>query len=364
MEKKVWPGDSDEEHPEVFTKIPPQPKTKKPGQLTKEQLEQFFNEGYVIINDFFDIEKDLEPLRRNIDDLVDHVANKLYNGGKIKSLYKEFGFHERMAKLEEEFPGANVIFFKLGELPQAARGLWTNPRLLNIVEQLLGTQNIVGNPVWNLRPKTPNNEITDVPWHQDSGYMDSNSYKILIPTAWIPLLDATYENGCLQMVKGGHRLGKIASHQCCYGDTWYITLEKEEIERTLGADMERDVMTCPVKYGGFVLFNNMIPHRSLCNTSSEIRWSMDLRWQRADVPDGFYGLKAPIEMRREGQEDIDINWTAFDSVNRNIVSMHDNENIDDEFDTTMHGPWMDRWEINNKNRHTEARAKVLNAGQP
>ena len=36
------------------------------------------------------------------------------------------------------------------------------------------------------------------------------------------------------MIKEGHRTGKIPTHQCCYGNTWYVMLEEEEMERTLG----------------------------------------------------------------------------------------------------------------------------------
>ena len=49
---------------------------------------------------------------------------------------------------------------------QAICDLWANEKLLNLVEQILGTSDIVGNPVWNLRTKTPQNEATTVPWHQ------------------------------------------------------------------------------------------------------------------------------------------------------------------------------------------------------
>jgi len=51
-------------------------------------------------------------------------------------------------------------------LLQAFRDVWSNERLLNLVEQLLGSSDIVGHPVWNLRTKTPQNEATNVPWHQ------------------------------------------------------------------------------------------------------------------------------------------------------------------------------------------------------
>ena len=44
--------------------------------------------------------------------------------------------------------------------------LFSNEKLLNLMEQILGTKEIVGHPVWNMRTKTPQNEATTVPWHQ------------------------------------------------------------------------------------------------------------------------------------------------------------------------------------------------------
>ena len=44
---------------------------------------------------------------------------------------------------------------------------------------------------------------------------------------------------------------------------------------------------------------------------------------------------------------------AFMSVDRTTVQAADVGHTDaDEFDTTLHGPWMKRWEIVHHNRHT------------
>ena len=32
----------------------------------------------------------------------------------------------------------------------------------------------------------------------------------------------------------GHKLGKMAPHTCCTGDTWFIDLAEEEMRKTLG----------------------------------------------------------------------------------------------------------------------------------
>ena len=37
---------------------------------------------------------------------------------------------------------------------------------------------------------------------------------------------------------------------------------------------------------------------------------------------------------------------------------------EEEFDTTLHGPWMERWEITHHNRHTEAMLKNKSYGRP
>jgi len=36
------------------------------------------------------------------------------------------------------------------------------------------------------------------------------------------------------MASGGHHKGLVATHQCCYGNTWYVMLEEEEMAKTLG----------------------------------------------------------------------------------------------------------------------------------
>ena len=37
----------------------------------------------------------------------------------------------------------------------------------------------------------------------------------------------------LKVIPKGHLSGKVAVHQCCAGDTWYIMLEDEEMKKRL-----------------------------------------------------------------------------------------------------------------------------------
>ncbi|CAD5121217.1 DgyrCDS9751 [Dimorphilus gyrociliatus] len=345
----------------IFTTVPPQIQEKKSGQLRDEQIRQFFEEGFVVVEDFFDKETELEPCREAINKLVDDCAKKWFAAGKIHNLHSDKGFNERLTYLEKELPGATVLLHKLGKLPVAFQKVWSNERILNVVEQLIGSD-IQGHPVWNLRTKCPNNEATVVPWHQDSAYLDENSYDVLQVTAWIPLIDANETNGCMQVVRKGHKKGIVAKHSCCVGNTWYVMLEPEEMINTLECDMESNVVTCPVPYGGVLLLSNMIPHQSLPNKSNIIRWSLDLRWQKSNTNVGFHGLKEGIEMRRSGCK-YEIDWKPFLSQKQmnNILSDPSKTAEENEFDTTITGPWMKRWEIVHENKHTDRLQEIDNA---
>ncbi|XP_060071963.1 uncharacterized protein LOC132551834 [Ylistrum balloti] len=345
-----------DEHPELFDirAMPTPNKDMKPGQLPSHMIKQFFEDGYVLVKEFFS-SSELDPCRKAVEDQVERLAQKLFQAGKIKDLYNEYGLFKRLTHIEKDFPGANIILHKYPELTEAFKNLWTNERLLNVVEQLIGPE-IAGHPLWNLRTKTPQNEATTVPWHQDSAYLDNKSYKVLQPTAWIPLLDATADNGCMQVIHRGHRAGKVATHQCCHGGTWYVMVDEEEMEKSLGMNPATDIVTCEIPYGGMLLLNNMIPHRSLPNVSGDIRWSLDLRWQKPDLPFGFYDLKQGVLMRTAKDPNFKMSWDVFDSTVRHSLLREatvENTN-EDEFDTTIQGPWMKKWEIVHVNRHVES----------
>ena len=56
---------------------------------------------------------------------------------------------------------------------------------------------------------------------------------------------------------------------------------------------------------------------------------MDLRWQRADKPVGFYGLKNGVQMR-SSEGPIDIDWDGFDKVDRHSAQQEYLEKVCDQ----------------------------------
>jgi ectoine hydroxylase-related dioxygenase (phytanoyl-CoA dioxygenase family) len=172
-----------------------------------------------------------------------------------------------------------------------------HPKLMAKVASLLGTEEIVSSSVYRLRPKLPNIGRGVVPWHQDSGYLATHCDKQMIITCWIPLVDATVENGCMQILPRTHR-GEVSEHRTG-GNAGFLVIEDQD----LPADPRRAITAaCP--RGGVVFMTNRTPHCSTPNYSDHIRWSVDLRYQSAEAPNNV-GLW-PETIDATGQAD-----TAF-----------------------------------------------------
>eukprot|EP00026_Physarum_polycephalum_P008901 Phypoly_transcript_09004.p1 GENE.Phypoly_transcript_09004~~Phypoly_transcript_09004.p1 ORF type:complete len:211 (+),score=22.64 Phypoly_transcript_09004:734-1366(+) len=127
-----------------------------------------------------------------------------------------------------------------------------------------------------MRPKVPRHPFSEVPWHQDSGYFEPRCDNDLILTVWIPLVDATEDNGCMWALPKLHK-GPVLPHE---PDSMahYIQIKDEYVK-----DKSKWVC-CPVKKGGAFFVTNRTPHASFQNKTEMCRWSMDLRYQAATLP--------------------------------------------------------------------------------
>lgn len=310
-------------------------------ELTSKQLEQYHDDGFLIVRDFFTRER-LQPVMDWIDELVASLADHLYESGKINDKHENEGYSTRLTSLEREFPGAAVLIHIGGVLGKPLAELWADPALLDIVEQILGPE-IAGHPVWNLRSKTPLNPLATVPWHQDTAYLAEGAHWTLQPTAWIPLVDANAQNGTLQVLRGGHKpaqksAGPVLQHHLenSKGDqrSWYLYINEKDLP-------PGDIVTCEMELGSLLLLNQLVPHRSTENQSNQIRWSVDLRWQRPNEVSGFEGVKDPILMRTAQNPAYQLDWSEWAQQNRVKAAMDDQEK--GTFDISVMGPWLHRW---------------------
>lgn len=278
------------------------------GSLTQEQVTFFEREGYLIVPRIFD-PQDLEPLRREMESIIDHEARRLHDEGKLTRLHEDAPFETRLALIYEDAPenGLAIIQALEGRAGGGHKGIEmfrviTHPKLLAVVESLVGPE-IIGSSVYRIRPKLPGINRGVVPWHQDSGYFAEVCDKHLILTVWIPLVNATIENGCMQILPRAHRQGVVTHHTG--GNAGFLVIDDNDLP---GNPRQAVVAECPL--GGAVLMTNLTPHCSTENNSDHIRWSIDLRYQGADAPNNA-GLWPAEEIANHDSELVQYQMACY-----------------------------------------------------
>ena len=261
------------------------------ARLSRQQIGFFQTEGYLIVADIFD-PADLEPLRVELEERIDHKLRSLVADGKLTDTHAADDFDHRLASIYQDNPdnGQAVIRFLEGVAGGGHTGremfrIITHPKLVAAVESLVGPE-IVGSSIYRVRPKLPKIGRGVVPWHQDSGYFETLCDKHLILTCWVPLVDATAHNGCMQILPRAHRQG-VATHHTG-GNAGFLVIEDADLP--LPPDK---AITAECPRGGVVFMWNTTPHCSTPNHADQIRWSVDLRYQSADVPNNAALLPDP-----------------------------------------------------------------------
>lgn len=278
-------------------------KAPKSKPLTLQQVQFFHEEGYLIAPNVF-APAELEPLRQALHQAVRKKARELKAAGKLKNLHARLDFDHQLAAIHRDSAENGVALIRYLE---GLRGggfhapemfdVIAHPKLLAAVSALLGTKEIVASSVYRVRPKLPKLGRGDVPWHQDSGYFAAHCDKDLIITCWIPLVDATVGNGCMQILPRTHR-GEVATHHTG-GNSGFLVIKDQDLP-----DDPRCAITAACPRGGVVFMTNRTPHCSTPNYSSHIRWSIDLRFQSVGAPSNV-GLW-PKTLDADGNADADF----------------------------------------------------------
>lgn len=205
--------------------------------------------------------------------------------GRIRGIYdrlfearvgREVGDQFDLAGTDEEGVEAKLpqILGPSRYAPELLEGQY-RLNLDHVVRQLLGPEGRVGGDHMIFKPARVGPET---PWHQDQAYWDpAFDYESL--SVWIPLQEATVENGCMWFVPGSHRLD-ILPHDSIGHDPRVHGLEVE------GADVSKAV-ACPLPAGGATFHHCRTLHYTGPN--------------RSDVPRRAYiiGAGVPATLRAE-----------------------------------------------------------------
>lgn len=212
--------------------------------LSDEQIAQFHRDGYVIARGLFDQEE----------------ADILRKTAKADVAFKQHAYD-----LKDGEGGATklVLWNKVGEdlYGTVARC----PRIVDSMEQLLGDEVYHYHSKMSIKEPYTGGAWT---WHQDYGYWYMNG--CLFPdmaSAFIAVDPNTRENGCLQVLKGSHKIGRVEHGK--FGDQ-----TGADPERTTQAMKVMELVYVELDPGDVLFFHSNTLHRSDQNKSPHPRWSM------------------------------------------------------------------------------------------
>lgn len=213
--------------------------------LSTVQLQQYRDDGFVVVPRLFD-DEEIDLLRRiaraNHQQRVEAAASRRdAQGGAIKL--------EVHNDLPDDIEAAFVRCH----------------RVVDAMEVLLGGEVYHWHHKMILKePRTGG----AWEWHQDYGYWYNNG--CLAPelaSCMIAVDRATKANGCLQVLRGSHHLGRIDHGKV--GDQTGADLERVQ------AAMERlELVHCELDTGSAIFFHSNLLHCSAQNTSPDPRWAL------------------------------------------------------------------------------------------
>lgn len=223
--------------------------------LTDTEREEFARDGVLHLGRVLDAAQ-LDALTARADALADgRVVNPA-----IRFQLDTGGDYDELGGIVERLDGDADRYRKIQGLERddVFGPLVCHPRFVAVCASIYGPHV----PISVFRAMVmnkPAHQGTVLPWHQDGGAVWELDRDPLV-TVWVALDAATPGNGCLEIVRGSHRLGLLS---------WYgSTVADDEVARHCAPEA---VEALPVDAGCAVLLHNWLLHRSGVNPTATPR---------------------------------------------------------------------------------------------
>jgi ectoine hydroxylase-related dioxygenase (phytanoyl-CoA dioxygenase family) len=211
--------------------------------LTAAQVAQYDRDGFLLLEGHFsaaDMALLMQTARADRA-LADIAADRLDREGKVSRLSLRY------------------------DLPEDTYGAYV--RSCRIVEPL---EQLIGGEVYHYHHKMMLKEPFvggAWEWHQDYGYWYASFLCPDMASCMIAVDAATEKNGCLQALRGSHKMGRLE-----HGRTGDQT--GADAERMTSALERFEVVHCEMKPGTVLFFHSNLLHRSDANNSADPRWAL------------------------------------------------------------------------------------------
>ena len=211
-------------------------------RLDQDQIDDYHENGFLRLDRITSAEE-VEELRE--------VYERLFLSDTHKDDRKQLGDVEEGQETLPQILGPSDLAPELLETQYYANAEAMAKQLLGEAAEFQGDHAI----------RKPAGSGAETPWHQDEAYWDpAKRYDGL--SFWMPLQEATVENGCMQFVPGSNRDEVLPHHQV--GD------EAEALEVD-DPEYHEEAVACELPPGGATIHDSRTLHYAGPNTTDEPR---------------------------------------------------------------------------------------------
>ncbi len=229
--------------------------------VTDDHINQFREQGYLVIHDAFDAVE----VESALAGLVDLIAGKYAD---FKGIMFESKARDRLDSLlpEERQDYVRKIAWFVEYEPRL-KALSHHPRLLNVLARIIGEEPGLFQDMGLIKPPLIGREK---PWHQDFAYFNLPMGTQVVGV-WVALDEALIENGCMHVIPGSHREGPVVHFQ---RRDWQICDTDVQVARSVAI---------PLKPGGILLFDGLLHHGTPPSQSTRRRRAVQYHYKPASV---------------------------------------------------------------------------------
>lgn len=200
----------------------------------------------------------------------------------VKSVYDRQGFlspvdvlseseaarHRRRLEDAERAIGPLHYLAKAHTILRSPHELATHPRMLDVVEAILGPDILLYNTTFIIKEA---GAPAHVSWHQDLTYwgLDGDAQV----SAWLALSRADEESGCMRMLAGSH-LGGARAHETSENDPHNVLFQAQRV-----ADVDESAATlCALAPGQASFHHGWTLHCSAPNRGADRRIGLNIQY--------------------------------------------------------------------------------------
>ena len=180
----------------------------------------------------------------------------------------EVAEHRRQLEHAEQQIGSMHYLSKVHTILASPAKLASHPRILDVVEQLIGPDILIYNATYIIKEA---NTKSHVSWHQDLTYWGLDSDDQV--SVWLALSDASEDSGCMRMIPGSHRFGR-QRHILGEEDDNNVLYQNQ---RVVDVD-ESKAVAAELKSGQASFHHGWLLHASSPNASADRRIGLNIQY--------------------------------------------------------------------------------------